>query len=230
VPLVEFLLRRSIEGEDLREPDGRARAVRRGVAVLREVGDSLMRHEYALWLSDRTGLDSNEITRELKVSEPATKRRVPTTSAQVPVVLSGGHRIEREALRGLLAYPELFNEDELSPSEDDFTLPVHRSLFRLATTEMSEHGSVDASRILSRVEDPDLQRIVGELSVGETPEGRVARDTLSRLRSSTLDRHIVERKSRLRALDPNREAAAYDALFEELLGLEKKKRALTSLG
>jgi hypothetical protein len=86
---------------------------------------------------------------------------------------------------------------------------------------------VDAARILSRVEDSELQRIVGELSVGETPEGRVVRDTLSRLRSSTLDRHIVERKRRLRALDPNREAAAYDALFEELLGLEKQKRALT---
>ncbi len=51
-------------------------------------------------------------------------------------------------------------------------------------------------------EDADLRRIASELSVGETPEGRVARDTLSRLRSSTLDRHIVERKSRLRALDP----------------------------
>ena len=230
VPLVEFLLKRSIEGEDLREPDGRARAVRRGVGVLREVGDSLMRHEYALWLSDRTGLDANEITRELKVSEPTSKRRVPTASVQAPVVLSGTHRIEREALRGLLVFPELFNDDELAPSEDDFTLPVHRSLFRLAASELTEHGSVDAGRILSRVEDSDLQRIVGELSVGETPEGRVVRDTLSRLRSSTLDRHIVERKSRLRALDPNREAAAYDALFEELLGLEKQKRALTSLG
>jgi hypothetical protein len=36
----------------------------------------------------------------------------------------------------------------------------------------------------------------------------------------------VERKSRLRSLDPDRDAAAYDALFEELLELEKHKRSL----
>jgi hypothetical protein len=56
----------------------------------------------------------------------------------------------------------------------------------------------------------------------------VARDTLSRLKVFTLERYIVERKERLRGLDPNREAAAYDALFEELLSLEKEKRAISA--
>jgi hypothetical protein len=46
----------------------------------------------------------------------------------------------------------------------------------------------------------------------------------------SLERYIVERKDRLRGLDPNRDAAAYDALFEELLELEKTKRAIAGGG
>jgi hypothetical protein len=76
------------------------------------------------------------------------------------------------------------------------------------------------------VQDDELRRVVSELSVGETPELQIARDTLKRLRVGTLERHIVERKTRLRSLDPERDAATYDALFEELLGLEKQKRTL----
>jgi DNA primase len=204
--------------------------VRRGVDVLRQVGDNLLRHEYALWLSDRTGVDTYEIARSLEGTDRTVRRRPSGPAAQGPVALSGSQRIEREALRALLTFPELLKDDLLAPSENDFTLPLHKSLFRLASAELAEQGNVDVGRIASRVQDPDLQRIASELSVGEAPEGRVARDTLSRLRESALERHIVERKSRLRALDPNREATAYDALFEELLGLEKQKRALTQLG
>jgi DNA primase len=228
VPLVEFLLRRALDGADLSTPDGRARAVRRGVDVLRQVGDSLLRHEYALWLADRAGVEAYEITRALEAAvDSAPRRRAPTgPGPAAPVALSGAHRIEREALRVLLVFPGLFSDDGLSLTENDFTMPVHRSLFRLATAELADHGDVDVARITSRVQDAELRRLVSELSVGETPEENVARDTLSRLRVFTLERHIVERKTRLRSLHPERDAAAYDALFEELLELEKQKRTL----
>jgi len=93
---------------------------------------------------------------------------------------------------------------------------------------MAEQGTVDAGRIAARVQDGDLRRIASQLSVGDTPEEHVARDTLRHVRLNTVGRHIVERKSRLRSLDPNRDAAAYDALFEELLELEMQKRKLSS--
>lgn len=228
VPLVEFLLRRAIDGADLSSPDGRARAVRRGIDVLRQVGDTLVRHEYALWLSDRVGVETYEVTRALgEATGTATRRRAPTGPApQAPVKLTGHQRVEHEALRALLAFPVLFDDPQLGPREDDFTLPVHRSLFRLASTERGESGGVDVARLASRVEDEELRRLASELSVGEPPEDRVARDTLIRLKVFALERYIVERKERLRGLDPNRDASAYDALFEELLELEKEKRVL----
>jgi DNA primase len=225
-PLVEFLLHRALEGADLRTPDGRARGVRRGIDVLKQVGDTLLRHEYALWLADRAGVEAYEVTRALDGAQPAQPKR-PATSPQqqAPVKLTGHHRVEREALRALLALPELFDDADLGPGEEDFTLPVHRSLFRIASAERRS-GASDAGSIVSRVEDADLQRLASELSVGEEPERAVAQETLIRLKVFALERYIVERKERLRGLDPNRDAAAYDALFEELLELEKQKRAI----
>ena len=226
-PLVEFLLRRALEGTDLRSPEGRTRGVRRGIDVLKQVGDTLLRHEYALWLADRAGVETYEVTRALDAVGPAQQQRSPTRATPTPSVRpSGHHRVEREALRALFAVPEMFDDDELAVSEDDFTLPLHRSLFRIASTGRPVGGAVDAARIVSRVEDVDVQRLVSELSVGDGPDANVARDTLVRLKVFALERYIVERKERLRGLDPNRDAAAYDGLFEELLELEKKKRAI----
>jgi DNA primase len=198
--------------------------------VLRQVGDSLMRHEYVLWLADRGGVDAYEINKALESAiENAPKRRGPTGPAiQAPVALSGAHRIERESLRGILSFPELLSDDVIAPNDDDFTLPLHRSVFRLISTELKENGDVDVARITSRVQEEELRRVLSELSVGTAPAANVARDTLVRVRVATVERHIVERKSRLRALDPDRDAAAYDALFEELLELEKHKRSLST--
>jgi DNA primase len=229
VPLVEFLLKRSLEGADLRTPDGRARGVRRGVDVLRQVGDSLLRHEYALWLADRAGIDPYEVTRALENAAPTTQRRAPTGPGPVaPITLSGPHRVEREALRAMFAFPKLMSDDVVAPAEDDFTLPLHRSLFRLAAADFAEQGTVDPGRLAARVQDADLRNVASQLSVGEMPEGRVARDTLARLKVAAIERNIVERKGRLRSLDPDRDGATYDALFEELLELEKRKRALAT--
>jgi DNA primase len=229
VPLVEFLLRRALEGADLGAPDGRARAVRKGVDVLRQVGDSLLRHEYALWLADRAGIDPYEVTRALDEGpRPAQRHTTTGPQAKAVVALTGHHRIEREALRAMLAFPRLMRDEQLELSEQDFTLPLHRSLFRLASTELNEQGTVDAGRLASRVQDEELRSIASELSFSQVPDSKVARDTLARLKVFTFERHIVERKGRLRTLDPDRDGEAYDALFEELLELEKRKRELAT--
>src|SRR5207245_8517247 len=128
---------------------------------------TLLRHEYALWLADRAGVDAYEVTKALDSLAPTPAKRAPTgPQAQVPVTLTGHHRVEREAMRALFAFPDLFDDDDLGPSEEDFTLPVHRSLFRLASTEHKQSATIDSGRIVSRVEDAELQRLASELTVG----------------------------------------------------------------
>jgi len=100
--------------------------------VLRQVGDTLMRHEYALWLADRTGVEAQEVVRALDAQPATTRRSSPTPKIETPVALAPHHKVEFEALRSILAYPELLNDEGMT--EDDFTMPLHRSLFRLLSS------------------------------------------------------------------------------------------------
>jgi DNA primase len=228
VPLIRFLLSQALVGAELTTPEGRTRAVRRGAEVLGQVGDSFLRHEYTLWLADRVGVDSYEVTRvvDAKVGGASKDRRANAAPpVRAPKILSGSQRVEREALRVLLTVQEAFDDAELIPLEGDFTLPLHRALFRLVMTEHAEQRKIDPGRIAARIADEELRGGLSELVVGQTPDDATAREVLHRLKEFALGRNIEERKQRLRGLDPDRDAAAYDALFEELLTLEARRRA-----
>jgi len=232
VPLVRFLLERAIDGERFDTPEGRIRAVRKGAAVLSQVGDTLLRHEYAIWLAGRCGVEAYEVSKavEERAGKSGDERRRQPDAAATPATLTGHQRVEREALRGLCSEPDLLGDPTCAPSEDDFTLAVHRSLFRLLSAERAERGTIDPGRIATGLQDGDLRRAVSELTMGTPPDRTAARETLIRLKTFGLGRRIEEKKTRLRALDPDREAQAYDALFEELLRLEREKRSLGSGG
>ncbi|HVE91847.1 MAG TPA: DNA primase [Actinomycetota bacterium] len=229
-PLVRFLLARALDGERLDTPESRTRAVRRGAGVLAQVGDSLLRHEYSVWLADRCHVDVSEVVRavEDQAGRASSARRQVSRDAgpAAPVVLTGAQRIEREALRCLVAEQDLLDDSDVCPQEDEFTLPLHRSLLRLLVHERTEHGTIDPARLAARMQDDDLRRAAAELAVGASPGRVTAEETLLRLRALALARNIEDKKVRLRALDPEREARAYDSLFEELLTLESKRRAL----
>ncbi len=227
VPLVEFLLRRSIAGEDLTTPEGRIRAVRKGADVLRQVGDGLLRHEYSLWLADLVRVDAFEVNRAVEEAvRQGSSRRTSTAPASIgPVVLTGHQRIEREALRALATHPDLFENVPVAPEEEDFSLPHHRALYRLLRTEREQGGGIDLGRLAAKVQDEQLRGAVSGLAASDPTDRSIAHETLVRLKGFALSRHIQERKERLRTLHPDRDAAAYDALFEELLRLEKERRA-----
>lgn len=230
MPLVEFLLRRAVLGAELTSPAGRAQAVRKGADVLAQVGDSLMRHEYAVWLSGRCGVESYEVIKavEQRAKQPSGSRPAPKGEQIVaPTVLSGTQRVEREALRALVAEPDLMDE---AVEDDDFTLPLHRTLFRLLVRERQEHQKLDIARLATDLQDPTLRAATMELGIGHPPDRQAALETLNRLRVFALVRRIEEKKLRLRTLDPEREAQAYDSLFEELLKLERERRALATEG
>lgn len=225
-PLVRFVLDRAIRGEDLSTAEGRTRSVRGAAEVLGQVGDPLLRHEYALWVASEVGVESYEVVRTVEDRTRSGRRGPRRAEAQAPEVLSGQHRVEREAVRVLLDAAELLDDPELAPEEEDFSLPAHRALYRLVRAEHDEGAGVDPGRLASRVQDPELQRALGEVATGEVPGPEAGREILLRLKGFALGRRIEERKTRLRSLDPEREREAYDALFEELLELETKRRSL----
>lgn len=226
IPLAEFMLRRALSEESTSTPEGRARAVHRGAEVLAQVGDSLLRHEYALWLADRAGVDSYEV---VKAVEERASRGAPAQRTERRVVAptpAGPARIEREVLRALVNEPELFDSTDTPISESDLTDPLHRALYRLLRAEWDRGEGLEVSRLLDRVQDDALRRAVSELSMGDPGDEAVRREVLVRLKELAIGRDIESTKSRLRQLDSQREAAAHDALFEQLVVLEKHRRAL----
>jgi DNA primase len=225
VPLVEFLLRRALQVESSNTPEGRSRAVRKGAEILGQLGDSLLRHEYSLWLADRVGVEPYEVSKvvEERAGRPRGATQHAPVAAQTP--LTGHHRVEREAMRALVAMPDLL-DDAIAIGEDDFTLPLHRAIYRLARAEWEEAGRVDPSRLADRVQEDSLRRVISELSVGQVPDAVAGHEMLVRLKEFALGREIEDCKARLRGLDPDREAEAYDALFETLLELEIQRRSL----
>lgn len=229
-PLVEFLLRRALASEGKATPEERTRAIRRGAAIVAQMGDPLLRHEYALWLSDRVGVDAYEVARavEDRVGKSTGARRDSRKPSPDAPGLSGHQRVEREALRALVSVPQHLDSGHPEVTEDDFTLPVHRALFRLVRAEWEEREGVDPGRLADRVQDESLRRAVSELALGDLPDAIAGREMLVRLKEFSLGREIESCKTRLRQLDPDREASAYDALFERLLELEKERRALAA--
>src|SRR5207245_4517751 len=94
-PMVEFRLRREIDRFDLRDPDGRARAVRACIPIVARIRDQVMRSDYTGRLADWTNTDPNvvflEIGRALGDRSARSAPQVRRTSAQV--------RLERDLLK-----------------------------------------------------------------------------------------------------------------------------------
>ncbi|HEX6263250.1 MAG TPA: DNA primase, partial [Actinomycetota bacterium] len=66
VPLVEYMLRRSLRDADLESPEGRSRAVRSALPIVAGLDDLVRREQYAGMLADLTGVTTSTVLLELE--------------------------------------------------------------------------------------------------------------------------------------------------------------------
>src|SRR5207247_2299145 len=66
VPLVQYMIERTITGRDLSTVEGRADAVRAGLPIVAGLTDRVRRQEYAHLLADRAGVSSSSVLLELE--------------------------------------------------------------------------------------------------------------------------------------------------------------------
>lgn len=224
VPIVEFLLRRAVAPHNINDPLGRTAAVKAATQILANVSDDLLRHEYVVWVSDRTQTDVRAITAELEtVGRPKASRPGP---APAPAAADPATRLERSVLAALAESPHLF-DDENSPKESSFTVAAHSTLFRMIHADYQTHSRVNLGRILGELPEGELRHTAASLSSLPPADDSTAKELFARLKAASIDREIAELKRRLREMDPRANAGAYDALFEDLLSLEHTKRAMT---
>ncbi|MBI4260757.1 MAG: DNA primase [Actinobacteria bacterium] len=230
VPLVEYMVRRTLSAHDASSVEGRSRAVRAALPVVSGLTDPIRREEYAHLLADLVGVSDTSVMLELE--RAGRSGRVAVRSGEeggpqaadsgTPARLSPQHRAEREMLKLLVQDAEVYGELADRLREEHFDRAQHRRLFAL----LRERGT-DVRGMVSEEEDERLASALSALAVeatlGEGPS--YAAHVHQRLEELLLDRRIDAIRRSLQKLNPVT-SPDYEPLFEELIALEGDRRRI----
>lgn len=230
VPLVEFMIARSLAGRDLTDVEEKARAVREAVGLLAHLSDPVRRHEYAGQLADRVAVPVGSILLELQQRSGAPSVEEPRTPAR----LAPTQKVEREALKLLVQAPRGALPRAAAIPTDRFSGASHRAAFELIREEgerLVAPGSVQALVAKAHERGDQLGKLLAAAAVepleaeGEPTDDYVERVFL-RLEELALGREIDSARKDLARLNPLTSPEEHDALFERLIALEGNRRRL----
>jgi DNA primase len=226
IPLLQFRLEQELANYDLTEAEARGRAVTAAAGLVARHPSPVVRHEYAVLLSRRTGVDLDVV--EDAVTR-AARRAAGPPEEEAPVrrdrPLTGDEKAERELLRLLLA-----NEPDLRSVELQagmFEVAEHRAAYERLWPEIE---ALEPGR------PPDLGRLIGDeaghlgdllrrLALEERPLADAGELAL-RLRLRGIERQIATLRAELEELDPDTDGQGYSETFAELIALERQRRDL----
>ena len=148
-----------------------------------------------------------------------------------PVVL-----VEREALKLAVQRPALCGPEFDALGADAFTAPVHGSVFTLiaACGGTASGGGTPrewAARLREQAPNERAQAFVTALAVEplrriSEPDEKYADALLAQVGQLAVSREITSVKARLQRMNPVDEQASYNRMFGDLVGLEKRRKAL----
>ena len=216
-PLVEYMVRRTVERHDLSSIEGQSAAVSAALPVLERLHDPVRRSEYAGLLADLAGVSHASVVQSLT-------RHLGGKPAEVASTMKRGtarERVEHEVLR-LIARGDVPPELASSIDENDFSIPKLRASFvALRDAEW------DASAIAGGP-DPDLASRIASLTVEPMegdPSPEYATAVVDSLRGFVLRARSDELRAQLQKLNPTTDAA-YDEQFRQLVEVDGELRRL----
>jgi DNA primase len=145
-------------------------------------------------------------------------------------------QVEREALKLAVQRPALCGPEFDALGADAFTAPVHGAVFTLiatcgGTTAGGGSSREWAARLRDKAPNERAQTFVTALAVeglkidGE-PDVKYADRVLARVGELAVSREIASVKARLQRMNPIEDQAGYNRMFGDLVGLEKRRKAL----
>ncbi|MEA2023836.1 MAG: DNA primase [Actinomycetota bacterium] len=219
MPLLQFRIDRELAGFDLTEPEARGRAVRAAAALISLHPDVVVRREYAVLVSRRTGVDLGAVEAALT----GTRRGAGTPPPGDEQSLTGSQRTESEVLRLLLANDVGIRSHELSL--DLFSDPLYRAAFEIIMpmVESMEPGMVpDLGAAIGSDDRPEAQLLL-RLAMQQRPLAE-ASDVMNRLRQWELKRRIEALKTELDVFDAAADEQGYSERFARLITLQNELR------
>ncbi len=221
VPLLRFRIERELERFDLSEAEGRGRAVRAAAALIALHPDAVVRHEYAVVVARRTGVELAMVESAVRGAGRPAADQGPPAAADEP--LSGVAKAEREVLRLLLANDPAIRDAELSA--DMFTRPDHRRAYELIAPALAGLRPGEAPDLGSLIgtDGSPLAAMLRSVALDRRPLPEVD-PVMNRLKEGALQRRIDELRVELDELDPSDER--YSDTFARLIALERQRREL----
>jgi DNA primase len=218
-PLVEYMVRRTIERHELTSVEDRSKAVAEVVPVLDRLTDPVRRSEYAHLVADLTGVDETSVRQAL---EARGRGRPVGVAADPPKRLSARDKLEREMLKLLVRDQAIFDAYVTRLSDEHF----RSAQARKAMTALRESGG--EARVIAAGDDEKLGALVSSLAVepfdGSGDEA-YAESVWSRLHETVLKARSDAMRLRLQKLNPTTDPG-YDELFASLVEVDGELRRL----
>jgi DNA primase len=230
VPLVEYMIGRTLIGRELSTIEDRTRAVKSGLALVVDLEDPVRREEYARLLAGQVGEPERSVM--LQMEHMLGAESAPPAHAERPAAtrLPPDEEVEREVLKLLIQSSDLVAGWTVRLSADLFGKPTHRKAFELIA-EWAAQGK-PVSELLAAAQErggEHLGRAVAAVamepvkSAGEpTPE--YAERMLFRLEEFSLKRRADALRKELQRMNPVKSPEEYDRMFIDLAALEGARR------
>lgn len=224
-PLLQFSVDRELAKHDLGEAEARGRAIRATAAMIARHHDPLVRHEYAVAVSRRTGVDLHMVEEAIAGAKRARRPESRPTAPARPRKLSGHEKAEQELLRLVMANGNDLPRDDID--ETLFSEGPHRAAFLVIWPHIGELGpgvAPDLGSILTGIES-DEAGLLAELALLDRPESE-AGDVINRLKVGAVTSRIEQLQRELKGRSG--EDQEYSDKFAELLALQQEKQRLRS--
>ncbi len=240
-PLVEFVLRTTVNRFDLNLAEGRVQALDRAIPLVALIKDHALRDEYARLLAGLVGVDDpNRVVARVRGLVRSGEKResaaVVADSAPAVGVPAKVVQAEREVIKAALQLPDVVGKafDELGPIA--FLLAVHQQL----QTAIGAAGGAAAATggptwpalVAEQLPDgSEARSAVNALAVeplrsGADAQPRYAEAMVNNLAEQVVAREVAQLKSKLQRLPGDSEEVG--AVFAQLAQLEQRRRELRS--
>ena len=229
IPLIQFRIDSELTRFDLTEPEARSRAVRGAAAVIALHPDPVTRHEYAVMVSRKTGVDLPYVEQAMRSSTRSPGRvdgavEPPPEESDAPEpIRSPLFRTELELIRVMLANDERLADIEMSPDllASDETSEMFSRVAEIAVDvppgELLELGAAIGS------DDSTIAARMRELALDERPLSEPA-ELVARLEVGRIDTEIASVRRKLQLIDRDADTQGYSELWQRLIALERDKR------
>ena len=233
VPMLQFRIDSELAKFDLAEPEARAKAVRGAATVIALHPDQVTRHEYAVMVSRKTGVEVSFIEQAIRASGRRTSAVAPDERQEgsavepPPAHRSPLFRTELELIRVLLGNDARLVDVEITDElfASDETLAMYTRIGEISTG--TAPGSVLDLGAAIGSDDSPIGAAMRKLALEDRPLSDPA-ELISRLQVGRIDAEIETIRRKLQTIDERADVQGYSELWQQLIALEQDKRALRS--